>query len=448
MTFIIKEATVVNEGSIKTCDVLIQNGRIQKIDSQISSTPYPNAQEIPAKGLHLFPGMIDDQVHFRDPGFTQKADIASESAAAAAGGVTSFMDMPNTLPNTLTLELLEQKYAMAKTKSIVNYSFFMGINQENLEEALKVDNETVCGITDDGLYFSDDKGILANYPDYLEKLFSRSNTLVALHSEDDGIIAENYAKAKAKYGNIPFAAHPEIRSDKACFEATKRVLEISKKYNNRLHIYHLSSGIEVPLFDHTLPLEQKRITVEACVHHLFFNHSDYEKLGQKIKWNPSVKYEADRLALIEGLKNDRIDLIASDHAPHTWADKEGTYETSMSGAPLVQHNLLVLFELYKRGEISLELIAQKVAHAPAIAYKIKERGFIREGYAADLVLVNLNLDEKQSPPLRYKCGWSPVEQYRFSSAIEKTWVNGELVFNGQEVIPKKAAARLSFERDR
>ena len=448
MTTIIREAQVVNEGSIETKDVLIENGIIQKIERQIQCSANARFEEIDASGLHLLPGMIDDQVHFREPGLTHKGDIATESAAAAAGGVTSFMDMPNTKPTVLTLELLEQKYKLAAQKSYINYSFFMGINHNNLEEALKVDNELICGITDDGLYFSDEKGILANYPDYLEQLFSRVNTLVALHSEDDQIIANNYKIAKEKYGKIPFEAHPEIRSEKACLEATKRIVELSKKHQNRLHVFHLSSGVEVPIFDQQQSLSNKRITVEACIHHLFFNNQDYDKLGRKIKWNPAIKSEQDRLKLIEGLKKNQIDLIASDHAPHHWNEKQGSYEESMSGAPLVQHSLLALFELFHREELSLELIVEKTAHAPAIAYKINKRGFIREGFAADLVLVDLDLKTINRPPLRYKCNWSPLADYPFKSAVKKTFVNGKIVFDGDNVFQMNAGERLTFAKER
>ncbi|MDP1813606.1 MAG: dihydroorotase [Leadbetterella sp.] len=444
---IIKNAEVVNEGTIKTCDVLIVGERIEKIAIQISDN---QAETIDAEGLFLLPGLIDDQVHFRDPGLTHKATIYSESRAAVAGGITSFMDMPNTIPNTLTQQLLEEKYALASKNSLANYSFFMGINQDNLEEALKTDNESVCGITDDGLYFSNDKGILANYPDYLDLLFSKTDTLVALHSEDDSIIRNNTLKYRAIYGdNIPMDLHPKIRSEEACLTATKRVLELAKKHNNRLHLFHISTASEATLFDNKTPLREKRITAEACVHHLWFTEKDYELLGANIKWNPSIKSQGDKEGLMKALIDNQIDIIATDHAPHTKEEKSGNYFKAMSGGPLVQHALPALLELYHQEKISLEKIVEKTSHNVAEIYRIKDRGYIREGYYADLVLIDLNNKWRVSPQnILYKCGWSPFENQTFKSRILKTFVNGNMIFDNGNFNENKHGMRLRFSKNR
>ena len=380
MKTLIRNASVVNEGKIFVADVLILNDRIEKIASEIDMKLKAGYQEINAEGLYLIPGVIDDQVHFREPGLTHKGDISSESKAAVAGGITSFMDMPNTIPNTLTQELLAEKYSIASQKSLANYSFFMGINKNNLEEALKTDTENVCGITDDGIYFNSNDGILANFPEFLEKLFSRTNTLVALHCEDDNIIKKNTEIYRKQYGdNIPFNCHPLIRNEEACLTATERVLHIANKHNNRLHLLHISTLAEANLLDNKTPLRQKRITAEACVHHLWFCDKDYERLGTKIKWNPSIKTEADRNGLLQSLLDNRLDIIATDHAPHTIEEKTGNYFQVLSGAPLVQHALPVMLELYHQGKISLEKITEKMSHNVAEIYRIKERGYIREG---------------------------------------------------------------------
>ena len=392
MKTIIRNACIVNERESNVADVLISNERIQKINTSISMTGRDEIMEIDAEGLYLLPGIIDDQVHFREPGLTHKGNIYSESRAAVAGGITSFMDMPNTIPNTLTQALLEEKYLIASKSSIANYSFFMGINQNNLEEALKTDNENVCGITDDGLYFNNDEGILANYPKFLENLFSRTDSLVALHSEDDIIINRNINEYRKIYGeNIPIKFHPNIRSEDACLTATKRVLEIAKKYNNRLHFFHISTLAEANLFDNKWPIRQKRITAEACVHHLLFSDKDYEKLGAKIKWNPAIKTQEDRNGLLSALLDNRIDIIATDHAPHTIVEKSNTYFKSLSGGPLVQHALPAMLELVHKEKISIEKLVEKMSHNVAEIYRIKDRGYIREGYYADLVLLDLNI---------------------------------------------------------
>jgi len=444
---IIKNAQVVNEGTIKTCDVLILGERIEKIASQIADN---QAEIIDAEGQYLLPGLIDDQVHFRDPGLTHKATIYSESRAAVAGGITSFMDMPNTIPNTLTQQLLEEKYASASKDSLANYSFFMGINQDNLEEALKTDNENVCGITDDGLYFSNDKGILANYPDFLDLLFSRTNTLIALHSEDDSIIRNNTLKYREIYGeDIPMHFHPKIRSEEACLSATKRVLELAKKHNNRLHLFHISTAAEANLLDNKTPLREKRITAEACVHHLWFTDNDYKLLGANIKWNPSIKTTSDKEGLMKALIDNHIDIIATDHAPHTKEEKSGNYFKAMSGGPLVQHALATLLELYHQEKMSLEKIVEKTSHNVAEIYRMIDRGYIREGYFADLVLIDVNKPwEVNSGNILYKCGWSPFENQTFKSKISKTFVNGNLVYNAGIFDESKKGFRLKFSKIR
>ena len=450
MKTIIRNAVLVNEGKRFYSDVLISNQRIEKIASIISLPSSVGFKEINAEGLFLFPGIIDDQVHFREPGLLHKATIHSESKAAIAGGITSFMDMPNTIPNTLTQQLLEEKYQIASQSSLANYSFFMGINQNNLEEALKTDPENVCGITDDGLYFNNDEGILANYPEFLEKLFSRSNTLIALHSEDDQIIKNNITAFKELYGeNIPLNFHSEIRSHKACLEATKRVLEISKKYNNRLHLFHISTLEEALLFENVLPVSQKRITAEVCVHHLWFTDNDYEHLGSKIKWNPSVKSAKDKDGLLQALLENRIDFIATDHAPHTLNEKNNTYFNSMSGGPLVQHALNLMLEFFFQGKISLEKIVEKMCHHVADAYTIKNRGYIREGYFADLVFIDLNKSWTVNPAnILYKCKWSPFENQKFQSTIVKTMINGNVVYDNGIFNEHNKGMRLQFSKFR
>ena len=450
MKKIIRNALVINEGKKIYADVLISNQRIEKIDSLINLSLKSNYTEINAEGLCLFPGIIDDQVHFRDPGLTHKGSIYSESRAAVAGGITSFMDMPNTIPNTLTQELLEEKYELASRSSVANYSFFMGINQNNLEEALKTNNENVCGITDDGLYFNNDEGILANYPDFLEKLFSKTNTLVALHSEDDQIIKNNIKQFKNQYGqNIPVSCHPIIRSHEACIKATERVLNIAKKHNNRLHFFHISTLEEANLFENTLPVNQKRITAEACIHHLWFTDEDYEKLGNKIKWNPSVKTQKDKDGLLQALLENKIDFIATDHAPHTLKEKNNTYLNSMSGGPLVQHGLCAMLDFFYQGKISLEKIVEKMSHHVADAYRIIDRGYIREGYYADLILIDLNKSWTVNPQnILYKCKWSPFENKKFQSTIIKTLVNGHIVYDKGIFDESNKGMRLQFSKFR
>lgn len=450
MKTIIRNVCIVNEGIQKIADVLIANERIEKIETSIQAIGAGSFKEINGEGLYLLPGMIDDQVHFREPGLTHKGNIFSESRAAVAGGITSYMEMPNTVPNTLTLELLEEKYQIASKSSIANYSFFMGISQNNLEEALKISNENVCGITDDGLYFNNDKGILANYPDFLEKLFAKTNTLVALHSEDDSIIHHNTSELRKIYGeDIPFQFHPAIRSEEACVVATKRILEIAKKHNNRLHLFHISTVAEANLLDNTTPIQEKRITAEACVHHLYFSDQDYAQLGAKIKWNPAIKTQEDRDGLLFALLDNKLDIIATDHAPHSREEKSGSYFKAMSGGPLVQHALTAMLELVHKGSISLEKLVEKTSHHVAEIYKIKERGYLREGYYADLVLLDLNNPWQVTPAnTLYKCQWSPFENTFFKSKIIKTFVNGNIVYEDGIIRSDQVGKRLHFSKNR
>ena len=447
MKTLIKNARIVNERKIVDRDVLIDNERISRIDTPINE---PHCKIIDAAGLLLIPGMIDDQVHFREPGLTHKATIASESMAAVAGGITSYMDMPNTIPNTLTRELLEEKYRIAAASSLANYSFYMGISQSNMEEALRIDNELVCGITDDGLYFNQEGSILCNQPTFLDKLFSRSEAMIALHCEDEPLIKRNTQLAKAHYGDaIPFNQHPFIRSVEACFNATKTVIELAQKHQNRVHIFHVSTAAETELFNHLTPIRNKRITAEACVHHLHFNDQQYDSLGSLIKWNPAIKSEQDRLGLINALKANKLDIIATDHAPHTLMEKNQSYDKALSGGPLVQHALPALFELYHEGLLTLEAIVEKTSHNVAELYRIKDRGYLREGYYADLVLVNTNAPRKVcSSKILSKCGWSPFTGQSFSSSIEKTFVNGNIVYDSGNINPSSTGKRLTFEKHR
>lgn len=450
MKTIIRKATVVNEGKKMVADILLVDERIERIGSDIDFTNLSSYKEINAEGLYLLPGIIDDQVHFREPGLTHKGTIYSESKSAVAGGITSFMDMPNTIPNTLTQELLEEKYVAASKTSLANYSFFMGINQNNLEEALKTDNENVCGITDDGLYFNNNEGILANYPDFLDKLFSRTTSLVALHSEDDAIIKRNTNTFRQLYGEeIPFKVHSKIRSEEACLTATKRVLEIAKKHNNRLHIFHVSTASEANLLKGNIPIWEKRITAEVCIHHLWFSDKDDERLGAKIKWNPAIKTEKDKKGLLVALLENKLDIIATDHAPHTLQEKGGNYFNALSGGPLVQHALPAMLELFHQGKLSLEKIVEKMCHNVAEIYRVKERGYIREGYYADLVLVDLNNQWKVTKEnLLYKCQWSPFEEQFFQSKIIKTFVNGNLTYDNGKFNENNKGRRLKFLKTR
>lgn len=439
---IIKNVSVVNEGKIFVADVLIENGLISRIDSSISNNN--NYNEINAEGLHLFPGVIDDQVHFREPGLTQKGDIYTESRAAVAGGVTSYMEMPNTVPNTLTQKLLEQKYQLAATKSLANFSFFMGVSNNNADEVFKTDPRKVCGIK---IFFGSSTGdMLVDDVKTLETIFSRSPMLIATHCEDENIIKSNLSLYKEKYGDdIPVKFHPLIRSVDACYKSSSFAVSLAKKFNTRLHILHISTAKEIELFSNELPLASKRITAEACIHHLWFCDNDYERLGNFIKWNPAIKTADDRDAIFNAVLIDKIDIIATDHAPHTIAEKSQPYIKVPSGGPLVQHCLVAMLEHYHAERISLEKIAEKMCHAPAVCFKVNNRGFIREGYAADLVLVNLNHQWKVSKEnILYKCKWSPFEGQQFTSRVITTMVNGNIVYNNGVFDESIKGQRLYF----
>ncbi|MCA0429399.1 MAG: dihydroorotase [Bacteroidetes bacterium] len=444
MNYLIKNASVVNEGEINVQDVLIENNIISKIERNIQTDK--KVTEINAEGLFLLPGLIDDQVHFREPGLTHKGEIYTEAKAAVAGGVTSFMEMPNTNPTTTTKARLEEKYTRASQCSLANYSFFMGTTNTNLDEILSVDYSTVCGLK---IFMGSSTGdMLVDNSNALENVFSKVNTLIATHCENDPLIKQNQQEVIAKYGeDLPAYFHPIIRNNEACFKSSSFAVELAKKFNTRLHILHISTAKELSLFTNKIPLKDKRITSEACIHHLWFSDEDYAKKGNYIKWNPSVKTTYDRDKVFEAVLNDTIDVIATDHAPHTIEEKELPYLKAPSGGPLVQHSLLALLDLMHNNKITLTKIAQKTSHNVADLFAIKNRGFIREGYFADLVLVNLNkptLVNKQQ--ILYKCGWSPFEGHTFKSSIEKTFVNGNLVFNTGEFNENYFGSRLLFNR--
>lgn len=424
---LIKHAKIVNENKIIEADLLLHQQRFVEI-GQIKEKP--NYHIINANGKLAIPGVIDAQVHFRDPGFTYKADLNSESKAAIAGGVTSFIDMPNTYPNVLSLEILDEKYKLAAEKSLANFGFFLGVNTENLEAVLQMDTSSLLAVSDDGLYFTKKGNLLADHPEVLEKLFQKKDTIVAIHAEKEAIIEENEHQFRLKYGEeVPIHLHPKIRSEEACYTATKQAVKLAQKHEAKLHILHLTTGKETQLFDNHLPLKDKKITSEVCVQNLWFSEQDYKKLGTRIKWNPAIKTEADKNMLLQALINDKIDLITTDHAPHTLKEKEQTYFKSMSGAPMVQHGLTIMLELYKQGCISLEKIVEKMCHNPAILYRIQQRGFIKQGFFADLVLVDLDATwSVNKSNLLYKCGWSPLEGTGFSTQITHTFVNGNLIY--------------------
>ncbi len=451
--YLIKNAQIVNEGTIYAADVLISGGRIEKINSQISATN--GAIEINGEGKYLLPGAIDDQVHFREPGLTHKANIYTESRAAVAGGVTSFMEMPNTQPPVFTQELLEAKYAIGAATSLANYSFFMGTSNDNLEEVLKTNDkkDRVCGIK---IFMgSSTGGLLVDNPLSLEQIFENSELLIATHCEDERIIRRNLETAKASGRTLTAADHPIIRNEEACFESSFYAIQMAKKFNSRLHILHISTQKELALFGNMLPLKEKRITTEVCVHHLHFTSEDYGRLGNLIKCNPAIKAPNNRTALWEALLDDRLDIIATDHAPHTWEEKEEDYLHAHAGLPLVQHSLLLMLQYVKQGVIKLEKVVEKMSHAPAVCFQIKDRGFIREGYFADLVLIDPEQPITVSKEnIFYKCGWSPLEGTSFPSSVTHTFVNGYLVYvagrsddygKGQFDESTKGA-RLEFER--
>ncbi len=426
-SILIKKCTIVNEGEIKVTDILINDHIIQQIGS-IGYTK--DAIEIDGTGKYLFPGIIDGQVHFRDPGLTHKGDIHSESRAAVAGGVTSYIDMPNTKPNVLSREILQEKYRIADEKSLANFGFFLGVNDDNIDEVIQLDTSGLLAVSDDGLYFTKKGNLLADNPATLEKLFAHCHSIIAIHSEKEQLIEANEALYREKWGeNIPASCHPLIRSEQACYEATERAIRLANEYGARLHILHLTTEAETHLFRNDIPLQQKKITTEVSVHHLWFSDKDYERLGMLIKWNPAIKTQKDKEGLLQALIDDRIDLVTTDHAPHTLEEKQQPYFQSMSGAPMVQHSLNVMLEFYKQGKISLEKIVEKMCHNPAILYHIEKRGFIREGYYADLVLVDMDAPWMVSKEnILYKCGWSPLEGTLFNTQVTHTLVNGHLVY--------------------
>ncbi len=444
-SIIFKNATVVNEGQQLVTDVYVRDGVIQKIGQGLSVEHA--VEEIDLTGLLLLPGCIDDQVHFREPGLTHKANIATESRAAVAGGITSFMEMPNTVPNTLTQELLQDKYDIASRTSIGNYSFFMGASNDNLHEVLKTSHQDVCGIK---IFMGSSTGnMLVDREATLEGLFSQvPPMLIATHCEDEGTIRANIEKYREIYGEeVPIEMHPIIRSEEACYLSSSMAVRLAKKFNTRLHILHISTAKELELFENMKPLEEKMITAEACVHHLWFSDEDYASKGNYIKWNPAVKKATDRAAIMQAVLDNRIDVIATDHAPHTIEEKEQSYFKAPSGGPLVQHALLAMLEKSANGEIPLERVVEKMAHAPATLFRIDRRGYIREGYYADLVIVNpSSTTEVTKGNLLYKCGWSPFEGTTFKHSVHSTYVNGICVYTNGAIVEGSNGMRMKFLR--
>lgn len=443
--YLFKNIQVVNEGKIKTLDVLTNGERIEKIAGGIE-TKY-KVTEVNGEDKHLFPGVIDDQVHFREPGLTHKATIYTESKAAVAGGVTSFMEMPNTVPNALTPELLEDKYNIAKNTSLANYSFFMGTSNNNADEVLKMNKHKndVCGVK---IFMGASTGnMLVDSHSALDKVFRESEMLIATHCEDERIIKANHERLKREKGDLSPSDHPLVRDEEGCFESSLIAIKFAQKYNSRLHILHISTEKELQLFGNMMPLKEKRITAEVCVHHLHFTADDYEQLGYKIKCNPAIKAPHNKEALWKALLDDRLDVIATDHAPHTWEEKQGAYEQAHAGLPLVQHPLLLMLHYNKQGRISLEKIAEKMSHAVADCFQIENRGYIREGYFADLVVVDTNSPSTVTKEnILYKCGWSPLENFMFPASIDKTFVSGNMVYSNGNFDETTKGQRLTFNR--
>jgi dihydroorotase len=444
--YLIKAVNVVNEGSIKNADVLISDGLIAKVEPRITQTE-GNVTEINGEGKYLLPGCIDDQVHFREPGLTHKGNIYTEAKAAVAGGVTSFMEMPNTIPNALTEELLEDKYKIASQTSLANYSFFMGTSNTNADEVLKMNKrkKDVCGVK---IFMGASTGnMLVDNIMTLDKVFRESEMLIATHCEEERIIKNNYERIINEKGDLSAADHPLIRNEEACFESSFLAIQIAKKYNTRLHILHISTEKELQLFSNMLPLKEKRITSEVCVHHLHFTADDYDRLGYKIKCNPAIKAAHNKEGLWKGLLDDRLDIIATDHAPHLLSEKEPPYEHAHAGLPLVQHPLLIMLHYYKQGKISLEKIVEKMSHAPAECFQIDNRGYIRESYHADLVLVDLNKPHTVNKEnIFYKCGWSPLENFEFPASITNTFINGHMAYADGKFDESQKGQRLLFNR--
>jgi dihydroorotase len=444
-SILIRNAKIVNEGEIFEGDLLIEGDTIVEIAESISPKS-PSVRIIDAEGNYLIPGAIDDQVHFREPGLTHKGDIESESRAAVAGGITSFIEQPNTVPNAVTQQALADKYEIAAEKSFANYGFMFGATNDNLEEVLKTDPKTVPGIK---IFLGSSTGnMLVDNEAVLEKIFSSTPMLIAVHCEDEATIKANLEKYKEQFGDdIPVEYHPLIRSAEACYISSSKAVALAKKTGARLHVFHLSTAKEMELFTNKIPLEEKQITAEVCVHHLWFSDEDYKTKGNFIKWNPAVKTDDDRKALWEALLDDRIDIIATDHAPHTLEEKKQSYLKAPSGGPLVQHAVVALFEAHHQGKISIEKIVEKMSHNPAKIFKIEKRGFIREGYFADLAIINIGLPwNVKKENILYKCGWSPFEGYSFKSRITHTFVNGELVYQNGKVKDVRKGQRLLFNR--
>lgn len=443
--YLIKNANVVNEGTIQALDVLIDGERIERIAPHISTAA--NVIEIPAEGKYLLPGVIDDQVHFREPGLTHKATIYTEARAAVAGGTTSFMEMPNTSPAALTQDLLEQKYGIAAQTSLANYSFFMGTSNDNADEVLRTNDKRkdICGVK---IFMGSSTGsmLVDNYIT-LDKIFSECEVLIATHCEEEPMIRANMERLKKEKGELQPSDHPIIRDAEVCFESSFKAVQLAKKYGTRLHILHITTAKELQLFTNMLPLKDKRITSEVCVHHLHFTADDYAQYGNLIKCNPAIKAPHNREALWEALLDDWIDVIATDHAPHTWAEKNEPYEKAHAGLPLVQHSLLLMLHYHKQGKISLETIARKMSHAVADCFQIKDRGYIREGYYADLALVHLNENTTvQKENILYKCGWSPLEGFTFPATVTHTFVSGQLAYESGQFSEQKKGKRLQFDR--
>lgn len=440
---LIRNARLVNRGKISEVDFLVRKGRIDRIAAALDERA---DVEIDAQGHYLFPGIIDDQVHFREPGLTHKANIASESRAAVAGGVTSFMEMPNVQPPSVTQALLEEKYAIGARTSLANYSFYMGATNDNLEEVLRTDPKRVCGIK--AFMGSSTGNMLVDNPVTLERLFANAPMQVATHCEDEATVRRNLEIFQAKYGDqLTAAFHPLIRSAEACYLSSSLAVELAKRHNTRLHILHLTTARELDLFDNSIPLAEKRITSEVCVHHLWFDDRDYERLGNLIKCNPAIKSQSDRDALLPALLDDRLDVVATDHAPHTWEEKQQPYVQAPSGLPLVQHALNIMLEFYHAGKISLEKIVEKMCHAPAVAFQVEDRGFLDEGYWADFSLVDIDAEwTVGADNILYKCGWSPLEGKTFRGRVLSTGVSGHLAWHEGKFDEGKMGERLTFTR--
>ena len=444
-SILIKNAKIINENSQKISDVLIRGERIEKISEDISVDF--KCKIIEAEGLHLFPGLIDDQVHFREPGLTHKADIYTESMAAVAGGVTSYMEMPNTIPNATNIKELEKKYLVGNKKSFANYSFYIGATNNNLDEVLKIDKNKVCGIK---IFMGSSTGnMLVDHDEALKNIFKNAETIITTHCEDENTIKNNTILAIEKYGNnIPISEHPIIRSREACYKSSSKAISLAKEYGSKLHVLHISSAEELNLFNNSLDLKNKKITSEACLHHMWFDERDYQTLGSLIKWNPAVKTKNDKNAIIDGLNNNYIDVIATDHAPHTIEEKSKSYLDCPSGGPLIQYSLPLLLEMYHNNSINLETIVTKTSHNPSILFNIKERGFIRENYFADIVLVDLNNSYKVSDQKLFsKCNWSPLKNETFKSKVIHTIVSGNHIYKESKINGSPESMRLEFERD-